>query len=171
MFIEHEVELGHPAFEVERRLMATLTEVEGLGSAAYRRGEELRSRVGPTEPFAKEVVVAVGRAHLSRSGLVLPVTWRATGAQALFPRLQGELTVTDRRDSTSALAFRASYQPPFGWLGTVVDRFLLARFARLTIVDWLERIAATIEGASPEMATVTGSPGPDTIGHAEDTGR
>lgn len=155
MFVEHEVVVESPASEVAVHLMGRLAEVEGLGSAAYRHGEHLRSRVGPIGPFAKEVVVAVGRPQMTREGLVLPVTWRATGAHVLFPRLEGDLLVRDRGRYRSTLRLQASYRPPFGWIGDVVDRFLLARFARLTVENWLQRLAASMAAAPPPSGVST----------------
>jgi hypothetical protein len=155
VFVEHEVVLERPAAEVSAALMGRLSEVEGLGSAAYRHGEHLRSRVGPIAPIAKEVLVAVGRPQMSRSGLVLPVTWRATGAQSLFPRLDGELVVLDHGAHRCMLRLQASYRPPFGWIGDVVDRFLLARFARLTVEDWLRRLATSMVDGPPPSGVST----------------
>lgn len=152
MFVQHEVVAPGPVNEVERRLVARLVEVEGLGSVAYRHGEDLRSRVGPVNSLDKEVVVAIDRPVMTRAGLVLPVTWRATGAQALFPRLRGDLAVSRRDDGSALLQLKASYRPPFGWIGDVVDRLLLARFARLTVEDWLDRIAQALSNAPPHQS-------------------
>ncbi|CAN5793368.1 hypothetical protein BH23ACT5_BH23ACT5_21420 [soil metagenome] len=145
MFVEYEVILQRPFPEAGRRLLAGIEGWEDLGSAAYRRGEEVRSRVGPLRPLAKEVIVSVGRPDLSRHRLSLPVTWRATGAESLFPRLDGQLEMSVMTDESSRLRLLASYRPPLGTVGGIVDRVLLAGLARATLVDWVNRVAASID--------------------------
>lgn len=158
MLIVQDVRVGRPAGEVERRLIAGISQVQGMGGAAYRHGENLYSKVGPARPLAKEVVVAVGRPTISRSGVSLPVTWRATGAESLFPRLDGELVVAPLDGDATSLVLRATYQPPFGWIGDMVDRLLLARIARQTVTDWLDRVAQYLESRDSTGASVGAEP-------------
>lgn len=145
MFVEHEVEVRVPIADLENLLLERFRDAEMLGESVYRKGEELRSKVGPEQPFAKEVVLSLGHPRISHSGLAIPLTWRATGARTLFPRLSGELEVSRHSVDTSRLRIRASYDPPFGWIGDVVDRLLLERVARLTVADWLERVSQDLE--------------------------
>ncbi len=145
MFVEYDVTVGRPYSEAGRRLLAGIAGWEDLGGAAYRRGEDLKSRVGPLRPLAKEVIVAVGKPNLSRHRLSLPVTWRATGAESLFPRLDGQLEMSPLGEDSSRLRLLASYRPPMGAIGAVVDRVMLAGLARATVADWVDRVAATIE--------------------------
>lgn len=147
MFVEYEIEVDLPIDVVERQLVDELAAVEGLGEVVYRRGEGLRSRVGPETPLAKEVVLKFGHLRITRSGLALPFTWRATGARALFPRLTGDLEASRTGPKSSSLRVRASYDPPFGWVGDLLDHLLLERVARLTIEDWLQRIGDSLENA------------------------
>lgn len=149
MFVEHSVEVDVPVGSLETMFLKRFRDAEVLGEAVYRRGEELRSRVGPDQPFAKEVVLNLGHPRISHSGLAIPITWRATGARTLFPRLTGELEITRTSVDRSRLRLRASYDPPFGWIGDVVDRLLLERVARLTVADWLERVAEDLESDFP----------------------
>jgi hypothetical protein len=141
VFVEYSTEVAVPASRLSRLFLANLAEMEGFGTAAYRRGEELHSRVGPGGPLAKDVVVALGSPHMTRAGMAVPVTWRATGAQALFPRLEGDLVVEGSGPERSSLHLRASYRPPLGSVGDLVDRLLLARLARSTVADWVDRMA------------------------------
>lgn len=148
MFVDYSVELNRPERTVAGLLMSHGAVMEGMGAAAYRRGEELRSRVGPRGPLAKEVVISLGQPFMSRHGAVLPVRWRATGAEALFPRLDGELSVQTRGPQTSIIELRATYQPPLGTIGDLMDRAVLARLARSTVKDWVDRIAEWVETES-----------------------
>ncbi|MEX1037690.1 MAG: hypothetical protein WDZ96_02390 [Acidimicrobiia bacterium] len=147
MFVEHEIGVGLPIEVVERQLVDKLTALEGFGEVVYRRGEGLRSRVGPETPLAKEVSLKFGHPRITRSGLALPFTWQATGAQALFPRLTGELEASRTGPKSSGLKVRASYDPPFGWVGDLLDHLLLERVARLTVEDWLQRVGDSLENA------------------------
>lgn len=156
MFVEHSVEVGVPVGTLENIFLERFRNAEILGEAVYRRGEELRSKVGPDQPFAKVVVLSLGHPRISHSGLAIPLTWRATGARTLFPRLTGELEVARISVGRSQLRIRASYDPPFGWIGDVVDRLLLERVARLTVADWLERVTEDLETyASQPIASPT----------------
>lgn len=145
MFVEHEVSVELPIGVVERALIASTSDFEGLGEAAYRHGEELRGRVGPDAPVAKEIVVQLGRPRISSHGLAIPVTWRATGAQSLFPKLEGELEAKAVPGNGTVLNLKASYDPPFGWVGDLLDRLLLGRIAQLTIADWVGKVALAIQ--------------------------
>ncbi len=145
MFVEHEVDVALSIDVLEHALIDHLSAVEGLGEVVYRNGEELRSRVGPETQLAKEVVLKFGQPRISRSGLAVPVTWRATAARVLFPRLTGELEAFRNSPTGSTLRLRGSYDPPFGWVGDALDHLLLERVARLTIADWLQRIGDSLE--------------------------
>ena len=147
MFVEYSAELGLPNQLAAELLSTHASEMEGIGAVAYRRGEELRTKVGPGRLLAKEVVIALGPPAMSRWGMVLPVRWRATGAEALFPSLDGELTVRPYGEGT-LLQLRATYEPPLGSLGNLMDRALLARVARATVADWVERITQWLTTAA-----------------------
>lgn len=149
MFVQHEIDIELPVGLVERALMDSSSNVEGLGEAAYRHGEELRVKVGPDAPIAKEIVVQLGKPRISSHGLAIPVTWRATGAQSLFPKLEGELEAVASAAGHTILRFRASYDPPFGWVGDLLDRLLLGRIAQLTVADWVARVSASIKSLQP----------------------
>jgi hypothetical protein len=145
MFIEHEVNLAVPIENLETVVLARFQDAEKLGTSIYRNGEELRAKVGLEGPVAKEVVLKLGHPLISRAGLAIPVTWRATGAGLMFPRLTGEIEIRRTSVDRSSMKLQASYDPPFGWMGDILDRLLLERIARLTVVDWLERVAAGLE--------------------------
>lgn len=148
MFVEYSAEVDMRDAEAARLLASHASEMEGMGAAAYREGEELRSRVGPGGLVAKEVVIAMGSPFMSRQGMVVPVRWRATGAEALFPSLDGELTVETADDERTLLRLRATYRPPLGSIGDLMDRLLLTKVARATVADWVDRIVAWLEATS-----------------------
>jgi hypothetical protein len=148
LFVEYSAEVEIDARQAVELLTSDRAEMEGMGEVAYRRGEDLRARVGPGRLIAKEVVVSLGPAVMSRRGPVLPVRWRATGAEALFPSLEGELVLSDRDGSGTTLHLQATYRPPFGSVGDMMDRLLLARVAKATVEDWVERMAEWLNQAA-----------------------
>jgi hypothetical protein len=150
VFVDYSVEVPLPERLVAESIIAHASEMEGMGAAAYREGEELRGKVGPGGLFAKEVVIGMGKPFMSRRGAVVPVRWRATGAEALFPSLDGELSIEAGTNGTTHLHLRATYQPPLGAIGDLMDRLLLARVARATAANWVERIAQWLVATSPE---------------------
>lgn len=150
MFVDYSIEVPLPERLVAESIISHASEMEGMGAVAYREGEELRGRVGPGGLLAKEVVIGMGKPFMSRRGAVVPVRWRATGAEALFPSLDGELSIEAGPGGTTHLDFRATYQPPLGAIGDLMDQLLLARVARATAANWVERIADWLVATSPE---------------------
>jgi hypothetical protein len=149
VFVEYAVDVDLPEKLVAKLLFTHAAEMEGMGEAAYRHGEELRGRVGPGGILAKEVVMAIGKPFMSRRGAVLPVRWRATGAEALFPSLDGELSI-ESADPGTRLHLRATYRPPLGAVGGLMDRLVLARLARSTAANWVDGIADWLAEVSAE---------------------
>ena len=130
---------------VQHRLDELRHALEDWAGVAYREGEELRAKVGPsvTGP-AKEVKLVIGTAEIHRTGLVYPISWTAIGAQALFPKLTGELVLSHMGPEQTKLSLEATYQPPLGPLGRVVDRVVLGRFAESTVKNWVDQLAEAL---------------------------
>lgn len=152
MFVEYSADVEVPEATSVELLASHASDMEGFGAAAYRHGESLRSRVGPGTLLAKEVIISLGAPVISRHGTAFPVRWRATGAEALFPRLDGELWVDARPEGGSRISLRATYRPPLGTVGSIVDRLVLARIARTTIENWVDRIVAWLEESTAGSA-------------------
>ena len=130
---------------VEHRLDALRGALEDWAGVAYREGEELRAKVGPSVGgYAKEVRLVIGVAEIHRTGLVYPISWTAVGAQSLFPKLTGELVLSHVGPEQTRLSLEATYQPPMGPLGRVVDRIVLGRFAELTVKNWVDQLAEAL---------------------------
>lgn len=144
MFIRCTIELPIPLAEVEKRLDGLRTSLEEWAGVAYREGEQLTARVGPTEQFAKKVHLELGMAEIHRRGLVYPVRWTATGPSAVFPTLTADLVLSHRGPEATHLTLEGTYQPPLGALGRVVDRLALRKVAEATVRSWLERVAAAL---------------------------
>jgi hypothetical protein len=83
---------------------------------------------------------------------LLPLSWRATGPERLFPSLEADLEIATLGRSRTQLSISARYRPPLGVVGKALDRVLLHRVAEATIKDFLDRvgegIGARVDGAS-----------------------
>ena len=130
---------------VQHRLGELRHTLEDSAGVVYREGEELRAKVRPSVGgYAKEVRLVIGVAEIHRTGLVYPISWTATGAQALFPKLTGELVLSHVGPDQTKLLMEATYQPPMGPLGRVVDRVVLGRFAESTVKNWVDQLAEAL---------------------------
>ena len=148
MFIRYFLELDDPFDRVEAALLADpSTWVPGMARAAGELGERLLTEVGfPVEDrrMDKEVEISFSEPYRSASATRLPMTWKATGAQRLFPLLEADLEVAGLGATRTQLSISARYRPPLGPLGRVLDRALLHRVAEAAIKDFLDRVGAAI---------------------------
>jgi hypothetical protein len=132
--------------EVATAISAADGEVSVWARLAYRRGEELRTRIdpGPYLP-AKEVEIALGD-PVGRSGSILiPMKWKATGVGALFPVMNADLVVQPLGPGLVEVIFRGSYEPPLGGLGRLFDRALLHRLAEASAKLFLDQLCMAVE--------------------------
>lgn len=144
MFIEVSSHVGASVAEVENALDRVRANLEEWADVAYREGEALQARVGPTESLAKVVTLEIGMAEIHSYGLAYPVHWSASGARLLFPELTADLILSnDGRDATK-LTLRGTYQPPMGALGRIADRAVLGRVAEATVRSWMDQLAEAL---------------------------
>ena len=145
MFVHYFTYVPLPLGVVEHRLDDLRDALEDWAGVAYREGEELRAKVGPSVGgHAKEVRLVIGTAEIHRTGLVYPISWTAVGARALFPKLTGDLVLSHVGPEKTKLLLEANYQPPLGPLGRVVDRVVLGRFAESTVKNWVDQLAEAL---------------------------
>ncbi len=156
MFIRYYLELSFPFEEVEESLLAA-PEVwlPGVAREAEDRGEELLGEVGfsfdDDHRLSKEVHIQLGPPYRITGKTVLPLSWKATGPERLFPSLEADLEVAALGGSRTQLSISARYRPPLGVVGKALDRVLLHRVAEATVKDFLDRvgegIGARVSGA------------------------
>lgn len=144
MFVEYSVKVDAPLARVEKSLDRVRSSLEEWADIAYREGEQLHARVGPSATVAHEVRLDIGLAEIHSSGLVYPIHWTAQGAGLLFPELNADLVLSKAGSGTTQLTLKATYKPPLGVFGRLVDRALLGRFAEATVVDWMDRLAEAL---------------------------
>jgi len=88
--------------------------------------------------------VGVSTAALHGDGLMLPVSWAAVGGPPIFPRMEGTLHVEPAATASSKLTLNASYNPPLGKLGRLIDRAVMYRLAQITMNDFTTRLAESL---------------------------
>ncbi|HEV2372656.1 MAG TPA: hypothetical protein VGS19_10835 [Streptosporangiaceae bacterium] len=154
MFISEQRELGADG-DAARVRLARLVQADWLPTAsreAYQDGIGQFVRVGPfgdtpgmsrlvrvcyVEPLHKDGVMTVG------------VRWEATGITGpLFPVLDADIRLSGQNPG-SLVALTGCYRPPFGTLGSGLDRVLLHAVATATISKFLAILAEALEDSSP----------------------
>lgn len=148
MFVRYYLELARPFEEVEAALLHSPENwVPGLANEAEAQGRRLLAEVGfgpDGRRLEKQVRIDLGSSFRIASKTVLPMTWRATGAYALFPSLEADVEVAALGSRRTQLSISARYQPPLGALGRAIDRVVLHRVAEATIKDFLDRAGQTL---------------------------
>jgi hypothetical protein len=149
MFLRAFVEIRVPtegAAGILRHLPQTL--VESFASEAIDHGHTVLAEVGfpmGSHRFAKQVEIVLGDAVETPSRTWLPLTWQATGAATFFPSLEGELEAAPLGRELTQIGLSARYKPPFGVVGSTLDRMFLHRVAEATVADFLQRVAGAVE--------------------------
>jgi hypothetical protein len=144
MFVRYFVEIPLPPGRVEAALLAEPDAwLPGIARWAEDRSRRLLAEVGFGRAFriGKRVEVSLGEALRPNGKTLLPMTWRGTGAESLFPTLEADIEVAPLGPGRTQLAINARYAPPLGRLGRAIDRALLHRVAEATIKDFLDRTA------------------------------
>jgi hypothetical protein len=154
MFLRYYLDLPFPFEEVEPRLLERPGSwLPGLARDAEDRGERLLAEVGfPVDQehrIAKEVLIELGQPYRIPSKTLLPMTWKATGAQGLFPALDADLEVAALGPNRTQLSISARYRPPLGAVGRALDRALLHRVAEATVKDFVDRVGEALRSGAP----------------------
>jgi hypothetical protein len=156
MFIRYYLELSLPFEDVEEGLLADPQAwLPGVAGEAQDMGEQLLGEVGfsfdDDRRLSKEVHIELGPPYRMPGKTLLPLSWKATGPERLFPSLDADLEIAALGRSRTQLSVSARYRP-LGLVGKALDRVLLHRVAEATIKDFLDRvgegIGARVSGAS-----------------------
>jgi hypothetical protein len=135
---------------------ALLAQDHGWSVALDGDGGDLLAKVGIKVGILKvykhvQLSVGVSAAALHSNGLMLPVSWAAVGGPPIFPRMEGTLHAEPAPTASTKLTLNASYDPPLGKLGRLIDRAVLYRLAQITMNDFTTRLAQALS-AQLELA-------------------
>jgi hypothetical protein len=148
MFIRYYLDLEIPFEDVEPALTSAPGEwVPGLAQDAGDRAERLLTEVGfavADGRINKEVEIGFDPPFRLTQKTLLPMWWRATAPEQLFPALEADIEIAALGPNRTQLAMSARYHPPMGAVGRVLDRTLLHRVAEATVKDFLDRVGEGI---------------------------
>ena len=125
----------------------------GASEAVYQGGIDHLVRVGPFGglPGASRLVRVQFLDPVDRDGSVtVGMRWEAIGVTGgLFPALDANITLTTEGEESTRMTLTAVYRPPFGALGTGLDRVLLHKVATATVHSLMTNMARAVDGAAP----------------------
>jgi hypothetical protein len=144
MFIRHSVHIDHP--------IAACT--EALMSGPQKWFPRLNEKnVGTVSvhlagvPVRKRVVVTLGKPVKTATWTVIPLDWKATFPEHLFPSMNGRVELAPVDKTVSRLTVSGMYEPPLGKVGKQLDETLMQGIADSTVKELAESIAKRIDAA------------------------
>lgn len=127
--------------------------IPGLADEANSRGVLLLAEIGLGDRarLTRRVVVELREPMHFPSRTVIPLRWQPTTAGGLLPALDADIEVAPLAPQSTQLSMSARYLPPWGALGTAVDRALLHRVAEATVKDFIDRVGATLTASAASV--------------------
>jgi hypothetical protein len=92
----------------------------------------------------QEVLMEAGLPTVDEGVLTLPLQWKATGREGLFPTFVGNLEASPARTGTR-LRLVGTCTLPLGWLGRFGDEKLGHRAAERSLSRYLEDVATRLQ--------------------------
>jgi hypothetical protein len=144
MFVQHSVHIDRP--------------IEGCASTLARGPRRWFPRLGEKSEYAigpriagltirKRVTVDAGEPVRSGDWTGMPLTWKASFPERLFPVMEGKVELAPVDGLTTRLTVSGMYQPPLGRVGKQLDEALMHRVAEGTVKELAESIAERLEGS------------------------
>ena len=149
MFVRHSVHIDHPVAACTEALMS------GPRQWFPRLSGKNVGSVGvhiAGVPVRKRVVVTVGEPIRTATWTVIPLDWRATFPEYLFPSMTGRIEIAPVDKDVSRLTVSGMYEPPLGKLGKQLDETVMQGIAEATVKELAETIAKRIETAVSAQA-------------------
>jgi len=142
--VEHSVHIDRPVKELSAALL------EGPKSWFPRLKAGNVAAVGvhiAGVPVRKKVTVEFGEPVRTSTWAVVPVTWKATFPQKLFPVMNGKISLSPVSTTESRLTVSGMYEPPLGKLGEEFNEALMQNVAKATVGELAEQIATRLATA------------------------
>jgi hypothetical protein len=98
----------------------------------------------------KRVTVQLGEPENRGEWTNVPVSWKATFPERLFPVLAGRLEVVPVEKRVTRLTVSGMYEPPLGRLGALIDDAVMHSVADATVRELTESIAEQLRGQPEE---------------------
>jgi hypothetical protein len=149
MFVRHSVQIQQPVASTTQALMS------GPRKWFPRLSEKNVGSVGiriAGVPVRKRVAVTVGEPVKTATWTVIPIEWKATFPEHLFPSMTGRIELAPVDKDVSRLTVSGMYEPPLGKLGKQLDQTVMDGIAQATVKELAEAIAKRIETAVSAQA-------------------
>ena len=143
--VEHSIQIQRPVKELSSTL------VEGPGRWFPRLRQDSSASVGihvAGLPLRKRVRVAFGESARTSTWAVVPIMWKATFPQALFPVMTGKVSLSPVSQGKSRLTVSGMYEPPLGRLGEQLNEAVMRKVAKATVKEMALQIAERLERAA-----------------------
>jgi hypothetical protein len=144
VFSRHSVHIDHPIAACTKALMSgpqtwfpSLSNKNVGTVSVHIAGMSVR----------KQVVVSLGKPVRTATWTVIPLDWKATFPEHLFPTMSGKIELAPVDNSISRLTVSGMYQPPLGKLGKQLDETVMKGVADATVNELAESIAKRIDTA------------------------
>jgi len=144
MFVRHSVHIDQPVAACTETLMS------GPRKWFPRLSGKNVGSVGvhiAGVPVRKRVVVSVGEPVRTATWTVIPLDWKATFPEHLFPSMTGRIELAPVDKNVSRLTVSGMYEPPLGELGKQLDETVMKGIADATVKELAEAIAKRIDAA------------------------
>jgi hypothetical protein len=149
MFVRHSVHINRPVAACTETLMS------GPRKWFPRLSGRNVGSVGvhiAGVPVRKRVVVSIGEPVRTATWTVIPLDWKATFPEHLFPSMTGRIELAPVDKNVSRLTVSGMYEPPLGKLGRQLDETVMQGIADATVRELAEAIAKRIEAAVSAQA-------------------
>jgi hypothetical protein len=149
MFVRHSVHIDRPVAACTEALMS------GPRKWFPRLSGKNVGSVGihiAGVPVRKRVAVTVGEPVRTATWTVIPLDWKATFPEHLFPSMTGRIELAPVDKNVSRLTVSGMYEPPLGKLGKQLDETVMQGIADATVKELAESIAKRIEAAVSAQA-------------------
>lgn len=137
MFVIHSVHLKRPVESVSRILLDDPATWFPAAVGVHIVGI----------PVRKHVNIEFGQTVTTATWSLLPLTWKATFPDKLFPVMTGKLELAAVSKDECRLTVSGMYEPPLGRLGVQLDEAFMHRMAQGTVEELAQSVAAQLEKA------------------------
>jgi hypothetical protein len=101
----------------------------------------------------KRVIVELGEPETKGEWTNVPISWKATFPEQLFPVLVGRLELVPVEKSLTRLTVSGMYEPPLGRLGALIDDAIMHSVAEATVRELTESIATHLQPGPNQVGT------------------
>jgi len=142
VFVHHSVQIDHPILAVSVAL------ARGAREWFPDFEDQSLATVGPSVAgleIRKKVAVEFGEPVAAGSWTEVPISWKATSIQQLFPVMTGKIELAPVDSHVTRLTVCGMYRAPLGRLGKQLDDAFMHKVADATVRDLAQSIAGRLD--------------------------